>query len=393
MISQPQEMQYAPCPASAHLNQPLTLVCVDPECPDNTLICFGCFQAQHRGHRTLPLAEFLREVECGRYDQSVQDRLSSTLAHLKALKAKSLDRIEQVRRGLERQLGDLQQRMLAYYETIESTFRAEVQRCLGGAPSSFQYDPRRGADSLIRSVRELLASYSENRQHQAFIDERMQRALDRITEAEAERATAYGRLLRNCSGAAEWLGRSFSTIDLQHSDWSLRGHHPDIAVRGSTVTRERSTANDYEHQSAGALLKCPLEASRAHSWTFRVRRLVSWVAVGICLESKTQEFDLTMYNWGSDCHGHYAISSAGCVYAHANQDANCEERGFRFRTGDVVRVTYEAGELRFDKVDRDGADILATVKMAVLPPPKGAAYRACVYLWRVGEAVELLDWT
>jgi hypothetical protein len=52
-----------------------------------------------------------------------------------------------------------------------------------------------------------------------------------------------------------------------------------------------------------------------------------------------------MYNWGSDCHGHYAISSGGCVYAHANQDINCEELGFRFKADDVVRMKYSDGEL------------------------------------------------
>jgi hypothetical protein len=62
-----ENIEFAKCPIAGHYKQPLSLVCIDSKCTKKTLICYTCSTQIHKGHNTIPLGQFLSEIQNKRY--------------------------------------------------------------------------------------------------------------------------------------------------------------------------------------------------------------------------------------------------------------------------------------------------------------------------------------
>jgi len=112
------------------------------------------------------------------------------------------------------------------------------------------------------------------------------------------------------------------------------------------------------------------------------------IDIGMCLENMVKRSGYIYTNWDQTGHGVYAIGSMGASLHHTEKLKNLSRLSFEFEEGDVIQVDYSLteGVLTFTKNNRE-----SVYEMSVPPAPAEDCYRPCVYLWKVGDSVELED--
>lgn len=158
--------------------------------------------------------------------------------------------------------------------------------------------------------------------------------------------------------------------------WSARLRHPEVEISKATATRrEKAAMGDWNYV---CVMSEPLPPRS--SFAIRVLSRRYGMLVGIGLDKPIQAHNFRDWHWPSKGgHGLYVLESDGLLFCHT-LDQNCD-RGFGFSAGDVLSFEFDSpsGFLQIGRGDHK-----IRVKFDA-----GPSYRACVYMYDVGDAVEL----
>jgi hypothetical protein len=166
--------------------------------------------------------------------------------------------------------------------------------------------------------------------------------------------------------------------------WSARLKHEDIEICGTKISR-KSKEGVHSVLSIGALIDIPLE-NGVYNWCLRVDLMAMYIGVGICLENAVFKTRFVKGNWCDLGHEHYVAWEDGLTFSHSDCHLNEKKGKIRFKTGDVVNLSYDTRNklLTISKPD-------ASIELWVASPPAGQNYRPCVYMNSLGEGVSLVS--
>lgn len=87
-------------------------------------------------------------------------------------------------------------------------------------------------------------------------------------------------------------------------------------------------------------------------------------------------------------HGNYMIDSSGHSYHSQDITLNDKLRSFDFKVGDQIQVDFDLINYILSFKKNNGEE---TFEMQIPPAPVGENYRPCVYLWKAGDAIEIIQ--
>lgn len=120
----------------------------------------------------------------------------------------------------------------------------------------------------------------------------------------------------------------------------------------------------------------------------KIVKMHGTIDIGICLENRIKKSGFRSTDREHTGHGNYSIQSTGYVANSQDRIINTAGRCFEFGAGDIITVRYDVcyRNISFNKNNRE-----ALFDMEVPAAIVADNYRPCVYLWKIGDTVEIID--
>lgn len=168
--------------------------------------------------------------------------------------------------------------------------------------------------------------------------------------------------------------------------WSEMERHSDFEIHGKVIERKEIWNSGFICAYADRLVN--LSPPFTHRWIWKIRKMPGMIDLGICLESVVKGVGYIYNSWEKTGHGVYAIGSMGASHHHTDKLKNLSRLSFEFTVGDQIQVDYNLvdGILSFSKNNRENL-----YQMNIPAAPANDNYRPCVFLWKVGDSVEIID--
>ena len=175
-------------------------------------------------------------------------------------------------------------------------------------------------------------------------------------------------------------------METEISKWSPIERNSDISINNKVIERKEIWTSGFVCAFTDKVVS--LSPPFQHRWIIKIRKMNGMIDIGMCLENIVKRSGYIYTNWEQTGHGVYGIGSVGQSFNHSDKLKNLGKLSFEFEAGDQIQVDYNVvdGLLTFTKNNRE-----SVYEMAVPPAPPDDCYRPCVYLWKVGDSVELAD--
>ncbi|KAM3144158.1 hypothetical protein pb186bvf_003620 [Paramecium bursaria] len=179
----------------------------------------------------------------------------------------------------------------------------------------------------------------------------------------------------------EQISNKLSKLSIvKNHQFSQELKHLDIFVKTS-----QNIIKNAKQSNSIALVIPKLSFDDETIITFKVKKLVHTIAIGICdlqtLESKNFMID----NWKKSGHGCYLISSSGYLYSTSNQNQNQVKTYFTYKDGQLIQIIFQPNQkLLFFRNLTNKREFLVFVNEL-------RDYYACVYLSKENEEIEIVQ--
>lgn len=337
----------------------------------------------------VPLKGFLEKLDEQRHCIEVETLTHEFDASLKEAQKKWTELLKEADGKIKRLLKDLEMKAKVHFERIEERMKVDFanQVRMNLLARKFEYNiTRRLPLELINEFREVM----HNHKTHAKSLEKMRNEIElRVSKAHQDREILLRDLLRTTeesfSRVFQNLNDDFS-VQAEIPKWSLIERNADISVNNKLIERKEIWTSGFVCAFADTIVS--MSPPFTHRWIIKIRKIPGMIDVGMCLGSLVKRNGYIYTDWAQTGHGVYAIGSLGATYHHVQPLQNLSRQSFEFDVGDQIQVDYNLvdGLLTFTKNNREGV-----YRMEVPPSPPDDCYRPCVFLWKVGDSVELVD--
>lgn len=114
------KIDYPACPIDNHASEPLSRLCIDSKCEHRSAICCMCEYENHQSHKTVPIKQFLQELE----QRGNFDHLFNPIEYqrqLNEIKKKYFNGLQRFRAEINYQIQDLETKGMLYFNRCEQS--------------------------------------------------------------------------------------------------------------------------------------------------------------------------------------------------------------------------------------------------------------------------------
>ncbi|KAL4459790.1 hypothetical protein ABPG74_003316 [Tetrahymena malaccensis] len=160
-------------------------------------------------------------------------------------------------------------------------------------------------------------------------------------------------------------------------------------LKGTSIQiKSPNLAQQTQNESSGQRF-CLLEPNLPHNsrlrWGFRIKSLIGWIGIGICLSGIIKGFNYH-FKYSKIGHGSYLLSGNGYTWSHSKADQNSQNKSFHFITGDTIYIEFDPQEKKL-KFLKGKSNEKYTLEVEFLPTDEIVP---CVNLCSSGDEIELI---
>ncbi|EAR90775.1 transmembrane protein, putative (macronuclear) [Tetrahymena thermophila SB210] len=160
-------------------------------------------------------------------------------------------------------------------------------------------------------------------------------------------------------------------------------------LKGTSIQiKSPNLAHQTQNESSGqrfCLLEPNLPQNGRLRWGFKIKSLIGWIGIGICLSSIIKGFNYH-FKYSKIGHGSYLLSGNGYTWSHSKSEQNSQNKSFHFITGDTIYLEFDPQEKKL-KFLKGKSNEKYTLEVDFLPTDEIVP---CVNLCSSGDEIELI---